>query len=204
MNRVVYIYLEGEEDKNLVEQLVKFWNYGKIDIKVLDGYTNLSKRINEIRSYNDSGNSVLLILDADHSGSADKNNGFDNKIKYLESFKQDYKIDFQYFLFPNNKQDGTIEDFVRDIAKHKMLFDCWDNLWSCVNEKSKEAPIKYSEAGKKSMIYYYIECLFGISKSEREKMKLYRKKIDFSDDKWEIEKSESARELKSFLDKNIV
>ena len=86
MNRVVYIYLEGEEDKNLVEQLVKFWNYGKIDIKVLDGYTNLSKRINEIRSYNDSGNSVLLILDADHSGSADKNNGFDNKIKYLESF----------------------------------------------------------------------------------------------------------------------
>lgn len=204
MSSVVYIYVEGKQDKILIEQLVRFWKTSKIDIKILDGYTNILKRIQEIKSYNDSGNKVLLILDADNSNSSDKNNGIKNKIVFLESFKRENNIEFEYYLFPNNKKDGTIEDFIRDIAKHKLLFECWDDLWSCVNKKSNEVSIQYSEAGKKSMIYYYIECLFGTSKKEREEMSLYQKNIDFSDDKWEIEKSETARELKEFLDKNIV
>lgn len=197
------LYLEGDNDKKLLEQLVRHWGFNNkaIEIKVLGGYSKIINRINELEKYNDKGDNILVLFDADSIEQSDKNNGFERKSNYLKKLKTENSIDFEHFLFPNNKEDGTLEDFIKSISKHKELYDCWDKLWVCV--KSQNSNVAFSQAGKKSMIYYYIECLFGTTQSEQKEMKKYISNIDFSDDKWEIDKSPYAIELKQFLENNL-
>ena len=178
--------------------LLNYWNIQVDKILITDGYTNIYQVAKDIVDYNNKGIKVLILFDADASDSTDNNNGFKNKIKYLENKKLDLKIQFETYLFPDNENDGDLELFIKDISKHKELYTCWDQLWDCVKNK-QTSEIKFSKEGSKSMLYYYVARLFGTSKTEQKKFHDYYKQIDFSDDKWEIEKSEYATKLKNFL-----
>lgn len=200
MIKNLVIYVEGDSDKKLLEFLLSYWNITIDKILLSNGYTNLNLVAKDIKNYNKKGIKVLVLFDADSSDSNDKNNGFKNKTNYLNSKKIELSIEFETYLFPNNENDGDLEFFIRNISKYKELYDCWDNLWLCVkNKETKEQ--NFSLEGSKTMLYYYIARLFENTKPQIEEMKKYQSKIDFSDNKWEIEKSEYALKLKNFIEK---
>ncbi|GAA6792236.1 hypothetical protein Kyoto1A_05700 [Helicobacter pylori] len=88
---------------------------------------------------------MCIIFDADKKESQESDAGFDNKLKYIrEKFKEE-GIDFpreQIFLFPNNQDDGDLEDLLLKIAKHEEFINCFESHLDCIKKQEHYKPIK--------------------------------------------------------------
>ena len=117
--------------------------------------------------------------------------------------KKSLNIDFEYFLFTDSGgEEGTIESLLETCIHpdHSGIFDCWGGFEGCVGELAKQ----YSIPAKKSKIYLYLECLYGKTKSEKEKIKDPNR--DFLDaGKWDFDavNNQVLKRLKDFLDVNL-
>ncbi|GAA7561307.1 hypothetical protein HpEKA49_00840 [Helicobacter pylori] len=113
-------------------------------------------------------NKCALFYDADKKESQESDAGFDNKLKHIREKFKEKGIDFpreQIFLFPNNQDDGDLEDLLLKIAKHDKLIKCFEKYLKCIECKCigiKEhcKPIKKI---RKNMLYAYLEA-FGLEK----------------------------------------
>jgi hypothetical protein len=118
--------------------------------------------------------------------------------KYIDQVKAELNIDFNLFLFPNNKNDGTLETMLESCInpEHAGIMECWESMEKCVNGKGK-----YTIPADKSKIYVYLECLHGISNKEKEKIKDPNRDFTMTD-KWRIDYTDNPflKELKIFLD----
>ncbi len=109
---------------------------------------------------------VCIIFDADKKESQESDAGFDNKLEHICKELKEKRIDFpreQIFLFPNNQNDGDLEDLLLKIAKHDKLIKCFEKYLKCIECKCigiKEhcKPIKKI---RKNMLYAYLEA-FGL------------------------------------------
>lgn len=209
--KLVKFFVEGDADKVFVRDLIKLWyniTLTKEQLKELivkcDGFTQIGKHLDEFKQTELNGKRAgginIVLFDADIKGGGEYH-GFDEKLKYLEGRRAELGVEFDIFLFPNNKDDGTLETLLESCIcqEHKSIMDCWEGFETCVTEKGK-----YTIPANKSKIYVYLECLHGTSNSEKDKIKDPNRDFTLTD-KWTIDETTNPylSVLKGLLDKYL-
>jgi hypothetical protein len=209
------IFVEGNDVKFLhdyVEYLFKtsldgekgkYGNIKKSDkIIKTDGWTVLNSAVNkgenlrrQMKENMDEGGVNLIIFDAD--------NHFEQRQKEILDWKSKYDLDFELFLFPNNKDAGTLEYLLETIInpQNTPIFDCWEDFEACLQTKNTCTNNPLTIPAKKSKIYAYMETLHGETDSEKEKVKDPNR--DFKDANcWNLD-AETLNPLKNFLQQHL-
>jgi len=165
-------------------------------IQASGGWTNINNTL--ITKYCDTNDNVLLIFDADTD---DNGGGYYRREKEIK----DYALPLDgIFLFPNNKDDGALEDLLENIINqaNKPVFDCWKKFEDCLrNDATEKIGKELTIPAQKSKIYVYLESLLGKTKKEKDKVK--DKDRDYTNaEHWNLD-SEVLEPLKKFLNKYI-
>ncbi|WRB63259.1 hypothetical protein KVC96_02115 [Helicobacter pylori] len=166
MSKKILIYTEGKSDRNFLGWYLNFLKYkDHFDIFDIEGKDKLIsdeflEKIDKIlNNKHQTYKQVCIIFDADKKESQESDAGFGNKLKHIcEKFKEK-GINFpreQFFLFPNNQDDGDLEDLLLKIAKHKEFINCFESYLDCIKKKEHYKPIKNI---RKNMLYAYLEAL---------------------------------------------
>ncbi|ADG72131.1 conserved hypothetical protein [Brachyspira murdochii DSM 12563] len=74
---------------------------------------------------------------------------------------KNYIADDDIFLFPNNKDNGNLENMLINIAVRKEIMNCFDNYIRCI-EKLDNTNIPVNKA----KIYAYLESIKGYNQKE--------------------------------------
>ena len=175
-------------------------------IIICNGYNQIFNHKNIFEQININGiregGSNIIIFDADYTG-FEKDHGYANKTKYLDEQKLKLGIDFDLFLFPNHKDDGTLETILESCINpaNKEILDCWNNFEECVSIKNNS----YTIPADKSKIYVYLECLSGRTNEEKEKIKDRNRDFKLTNN-WIIDAKENQNLaiLKTLLDKYFI
>ncbi len=176
MSKKILIYTEGKSDRNFLGWYLNFLkckdHFDIFDIEgkdklILGDFLEKIKKIlkNEHQTYKQ----VCIIFDADKKESQESDAGFDNKLGHIRKQLKEKGIDFpreQIFLFPNNQDDGNLEDLLLKIANHEEFINCFESYLDCIKKQEHYKPIKKI---RKNMLYAYLEA-FGLED-------LYTKKI---------------------------
>ncbi|WP_231228587.1 DUF3226 domain-containing protein [Helicobacter pylori] len=166
MSKKILIYTEGKSDRNFLGWYLNFLECNDhFDIFDTEGKDKLIsgdflEKIKKIlKNKHQTYKQVCIIFDADKKESQESDADFDNKLKHIcEKFKEK-GINFpreQIFLFPNNQDDGDLEDLLLEIANHKEFINCFESYLDCIKKKKHYKPIKNI---RKSKWYAYLEAL---------------------------------------------
>jgi len=194
MSKVVHIFVEGDADVKFISDYISHIKLAEAKIHGLNGWTDIKNMRTDIARYKDENNDVLVIFDADTS----KNKGgFVTRKKQIE----DYALPLDdIFLFPDNQNDGALEDLLENIInnKNKPIFDCWERYETCLKEcASKKIGKELTTPAKKSKIYGYLEVLVG--ETEKEKKKIKDPNRDYKkEEHWNLD-AKYLNPLKEFL-----
>jgi len=195
------IYVEGIADRKFIADFVSFhYNISLIKGSLIEnkqnenlietgGKDNIGKIITELQRNTFQKIKNVLIFDAD--------NDYNKRKRELQDFKKKNKVDFDFFLFPDNKVVGDLEDLLINIINlnNQKIFDCWDSYETCLRSISS----KMTLPAKKTKVYAYLEPLLGETKSQKEKIKEANR--DYTNAKhWDLN-NEYLKPLKDFLDK---
>ncbi|WP_202146108.1 DUF3226 domain-containing protein [Helicobacter pylori] len=179
MSKKILIYTEGKSDRNFLGWYLNFLKCeDRFDIFDIEGEDKLIsdeflKKIDKIlNNKHQTYKQVCIIFDADiKKENQESDAGFDNKLKYIREKFKEKGIDFpkeQIFLFPNNQDDGDLEDLLLKIARHEEFINCFESYLYCIKNQEHYKLIKNI---RKSKWYAYLEA-FGLEK-------LYTKKNIF-------------------------
>lgn len=106
-------------------------------------------------------------------GDADKD--IEARRKELEAVREQYHVEFELFLLPNNKDAGELEDLLENIINpnNRPILDCWENYEKELVQLDipDRTPPPLTTPAKKTKIYGYLEALLGESKSQKELIK---------------------------------
>jgi hypothetical protein len=145
MSEVVFFVESKKSDaKFLIDFIeerfgIKFYTNDFIELGSWSGYKNEVKKYTEL--YTDKVQ--ITILDADNS--------FKDRKKEVESDFEKLGIESNLFLFPNNCEDGNLENILATIASRQDLINCFQAYEECV----KLFPKKLNDA----RIYSYLDML---------------------------------------------
>ena len=130
-----------------------------------NGYTNLmdspdANNIDIMKANTDDDGKNLVIFDAD----TDVNGGgFEIRRDYLLQRRDTLGVDFELFLWPNNKDDGDVEVLMESIARKDLypeLFDCFSKYEHCMSQRKKEnGEAFYTTPNRKGKLHTYINSL---------------------------------------------
>lgn len=156
MNQKYLILVEGKADKKFIEDYIEY-NYKNINenikIEINNGNSFNETKIINIKKYIDDNYKLIVIFDADN----DINKSIDNIKTNLKNYHLDDK---DIFLFPNNKDSGSLEDLLINIAVRKEIINCFDNYIECIKLlENINVPID------KSKIYAYLDSIKGYDKN---------------------------------------
>ena len=109
----------------------------------------------------------LVIFDADEDIEARR--------KELLAVKEQFGVEFELFLLPNDKDAGALEDLLENIINpdNQPVMDCWatyEGELEKVRIPTKTPPTLTIPA-KKTKIYAYLETLLGKSRSQKKLIK---------------------------------
>ncbi len=166
MSKKILIYTEGKSDRNFLGWYLNFLkcqdHFDIFDIegkdKIISG--EFLEKIRKILNNKDQTyKQVCIIFDADKKESQESDVGFDNKLEHIREKFKEKGIDFpreQIFLFPNNQDDGDLEDLLLEIANHKEFINCFGSYLDCIKKTEHYKPIKNI---RKNKWYAYLEAL---------------------------------------------
>lgn len=185
---MIYIYLETDtpsgkketNEANFIKTLVERFTTKKYDIdyKIIGfgGYKNFEPQSNILKSHEDEVVKNFLIFDADTKTTG---GGFSKRKEYLLEVKNRLDLDFDLFLYPNNKDDGIFENLLEMIVneKHRRVIEYFKDyeqkLAVC---KNPDGSVPYETPDQKSRMYAYIS---AFKRSHREK-ELFKNKKDWN------------------------
>lgn len=210
MNKRFRIFVEGDADKkflsdyyhHLFQERVPQYSInhtGDLKGDKTGGYKKLSDEINirEMRINTDQGGVNLVIFDADKDIEARR--------KELEAVKEQYHVEFEFFLLPNNKDAGELEDLLENIINpnNRPILDCWEDYEKELVQLDipDRTPPPLTTPAKKTKIYGYLEALLGESKSQKEQIKEVNRNYE-NTQHWDLD-AEYLEPLKEFLNNNI-
>ena len=205
MNR---IFIEAKNSKTseccFLETILKSQFPDKTyDITCMDGVDNLFSQgiITLIRTFQDGGDNVLVILDAD---TIDKGWGFEaRKRSTIEKMRKN-EIEFPFFLYPNNHDDGDFEVLLESLARkdlHTKWWDCFADYETCVSGiRNESGKTKYVIPNRKAKLHTYISSQ-RLSNASRKKIGSGQWLFDDTD-YWDLSRAE-IRPLVEFLKKNL-
>jgi hypothetical protein len=162
---IINIIVEGKADKKFIEDYTFYVTKKRLtNFQTLGGYSAEAIRKAAPSFKPDATN--LLIIDADY----ERNGGtFAKRKAKILALQTELNISFSLFLFPNNEEDGDLEELLFRIIEPKNadIFECWNTYESCLESKKKG----YVVPAAKTKIYAYLEALVGKSKSDKELIK---------------------------------
>ncbi|MCR5361599.1 MAG: hypothetical protein K6E73_06250 [Bacteroidales bacterium] len=120
-----------------------------------------------LRQNTNQGGTNLVIFDADEDT--------ESRRAELLAIKEEFGVEFELFLLPNDKDAGALEDLLENIINpnNQPVMDCWSTYegeLGKVRIPSKTPPTLTIPA-KKTKIYAYLETLLGKSKSQKKLIK---------------------------------
>ena len=202
----IRIFVEGIADKRFLfdyifhsfniqlsdEDIIEAGGWTKINAKNEDGELIINKMIQN--SDNDGINIVIFDSDKD----------FDKRKSEINEWKNSQNLNFELFLWPNNKDIGDLEVTLENIItpQNKPIFDCWQSYEKCLASKKiegRESPL--TTPARKTKIYGYLEALLGESKSQKKKIKEANRDYRIQEH-WDLN-STYLKELKEFLSQYI-
>lgn len=139
----------------------------------------------------------LVIFDADEHTEARR--------KELLAVKEQFGVEFELFLLPNDKDAGALEDLLENIINpdNQPVMDCWatyEGELEKVRIPTKTPPTLTIPA-KKTKIYAYLETLLGTSKSQKKLIKDANRNYE-NTQHWDLD-AEYLEPLKEFLHKYL-
>ena len=139
----------------------------------------------------------LVIFDADEDIEARR--------KELLAVKEQFGVEFELFLLPNDKDAGALEDLLENIINpdNQPVMDCWatyEGELEKVRIPTKTPPTLTIPA-KKTKIYAYLETLLGKSRSQKKLIKDPYRNYE-NTQHWNLD-AEYLEPLKEFVVNNI-
>jgi hypothetical protein len=213
MNKINFnlhkIFVEGSTDKGFLVFLfekygISFDSNEQVNNAIIDcnGYTNISKQTGILKDKFriENGGKNLIIFDADSNRN---NGGLEKRKNYLLGESKKIGVDFEIFLFPNNKSDGDLEDFYCAFFKKDLSFfnGCWDGMINCLKENKNDLTLKLPYAHEK--VFSYVDLFESYKKGEYKNTKT--KRSYFDEGLWEFDfiNNENLKELCNFLEINL-
>lgn len=203
MKKEFNIFVEGVADARFIKQYIGHLYGDVVDderLVILKGWDNLKTEATAIRMHSMSANGGvnIAILDADKD--------IDARRKDILNWKQEYAVEFELFLLPNNQDAGTLEDLLEHIINpnNQPIFDCWQHYEDELvqQEIPGRTPPPLTTPAKKTKIYGYLEALLGETKSQKELIKETNRNYENSLH-WNLD-AEYLEPLKAFIKKNII
>lgn len=205
MKNPLTIFVEGDADKQFILQFLESISLPVKEsciVKTL-GWNNLispkieEAYLNQMRRTSADGGINLVIFDADDN--------FEGRKNELFGWKERQNVNFELFLFPNNRVVGELEDLLEQIInpENQPVMDCWADYETALKKVSLpwRGGTPLTIPAKKTKIYAYLEVLLGISKSEKNKIKEPNR--DYKNEKhWNL-KAHALNELGDFLRKSL-
>jgi len=216
MNRYM-IFVEGKADACFLRDYLKFL-YSNLEI-TKDNKTEKELKNNEsivriivtagcdkirenfrvkFEEINDYNYKILVIQDADDMRKNKNTGGVTLRTLFLENLKKELNVNFDFFLFPNNEDDGDLETLLLKIVNNEYFTktkDCYFQWIECAKEHSPSENIEELKLPK-NIVYNYFRTFHGMKKANEENR-------DYSDEYWRFS-SKSLEPLKKFLEKNII
>lgn len=174
------------------------------DITCMDGVDNLFSQgiLTLIRAFQDNGDNVIVILDAD---TIDKRWGFEARKRNTIEKMRENKIEFPFFLYPNNRDDGDFEVLLESMARkdlHDKWWDCFSDYETCVTGiRDESGDPKYVLPNRKAKLHTYISSQ-RLNNASRKKIGSGQWLFDDAN-YWDLSRSE-GRPLVEFLSENLV
>ena len=163
------------------------------------GYQKLKSEdaIGAMRQNSDLGGINLVIFDADEDMEARRSE--------LLAIKEEFGVEFELFLLPNDKDAGALEDLLENIINpdNQPVLGCWQTYEEEL-EKVRiptKIPPTLTIPAKKTKIYAYLETLLGKSKSQKKLIKDANRNYE-NTQHWNLE-AEYLNFLKCFLVQNL-
>jgi len=163
------------------------------------GYQKLKfeDAIGAMRQNTDLGGINLVIFDADED--------IETRRAEVLAIKEEFGVEFELFLLPNDKDAGALEDLLENIINpaNQPVMDCWQTYEGEL-EKVRiptKTPPTLTIPAKKTKIYAYLETLLGKSKAQKELVKDAKRNYE-NTQHWNLD-SEYLEPLKEFLYKNL-
>jgi hypothetical protein len=146
----VRFFIEGEGDQKFVLDLVEYVfgvTLNPDNFFLANGYCDNwidKNKPNFLRAIVEGFTPVVIV---------DSDSNFQNRKKEIVEGAKVNNLVFDYFLFPNNHDNGTLEDLLMKLIlpKHKKLFTCFDNYRECIQP--------YKSPDNKAKIFAYVEAL---------------------------------------------
>lgn len=202
MKDLYSIYVEGIADVKFLKHYIHHL-FGVVipdeRILKLDGWTNLkgSTWRQRMEANTANGGTNIVIIDAD--------NDFETRRSDILAWKEEYELDFELFLFPNNKDTGALEDLLENIINpnNRPILDCWENYEEQLVQLDipGRTPPPLTTPAKKTKIYGYLEALLGSTKSEKLLIKEPNRNYE-NTLHWNLD-AEYLEPLKVFLESNL-
>lgn len=202
------IIVEGDADKKFFED---YYHHifgekapqGSITHPGKDGDTGGYKKlrsedaIGAMRQNTDLGGINLVIFDADEDIEARR--------AELLAIKEEFGVDFELFLLPNDKDAGALEDLLENIINpnNQPVMYCWQTYEGEL-EKVRiptKTPPTLTIPAKKTKIYAYLETLSGKSKTQKKLIKDANRDYE-NTQHWNLD-AEYLEPLKEFLMKYL-
>ena len=161
------------------------------------GYQKLKSEdaIGVMRQNTDMGGIDLVIFDADEDTEARRSE--------LLVIKEEFGVEFELFLLPNDKDAGALEDLLENIINpnNQPVMDCWQTYEEKLREVRipSKTPPTLTIPAKKTKIYAYLETLLGKSRSQKKLIKDANRNYK-NTQHWNLD-AEYLEPLKEFLQK---
>lgn len=200
------IIVEGDADKKFFEDYYHHIFGGKAPKSSIThpgkdgdtgGYQKLKSEdaIGVMRQNTDMGGINLVIFDADEDTEARRSE--------LLVIKEEFGVEFELFLLPNDKDAGALEDLLENIINpnNQPVMDCWQTYEEKLREVRipSKTPPTLTIPAKKTKIYAYLETLLGKSRSQKKLIKDANRNYK-NTQHWNLD-AEYLEPLKEFLQK---
>ena len=163
------------------------------------GYQKLKSEdaIGVMRQNTDMGGINLVIFDADEDT--------ESRRAELLAIKEEFGVEFELFLLPNNKDVGALEDLLENIINpnNQPVMVCWQTYEEKLREVRipSKTPPTLTIPAKKTKIYAYLETLLGKSRSQKKLIKDANRNYK-NTQHWNLD-AEYLETLKGFLVNNL-
>ena len=158
------IFIEAKNNKTseyyfLYTILNIFFPEAEVEFIFMDGIGNLFNEtiLNQINLAQESGEQVLVLADAD---TITKGFGYAKRKKEIDNGIVAHALSFSYFLYPNNQDDGDVEELMENAARrdlHSTFFDCFEDYEKCVSgAKDGSGEPKYNVPNLKGKLHTYM------------------------------------------------
>lgn len=142
----------------LLAIIEKFFAEKNVEFVFMRGIDNLFGEtiLNVIKQAKDNDDGILVLVDAD---TAEKGYGFAKRKSDIEGKAEECGLNFPYFIYPNNEDDGDVEVLMEAAARrtlHKTFFDCFEDFEKCVSGvKNERGEVLYNLPCRKEKLYSY-------------------------------------------------